>query len=222
MARSDIEALIADLVQDEGRLRGGAVARALDEAARRYSKDRPRVLVADCLSTGDCLLTPPADWEASSRIVALEWPVDAVPPSIRRPGDFVPYAHPTGAKLQCRAVQPPAAGETVRVTFTASHLLTDSDDTIPSEDRAAVAALAASALLEQLAVATAGDTDSTIPSDSVDHKTMSDRYAARARAVRKVYDDHLGALDAGGARPAGASAEVGLAGRTGLLRGRGV
>lgn len=218
MARSDIEALIGDLVQEDGRLRDGALGRAVDEAVRRYAKDRPRQLVADSVADGDYLLSVPAGWEEGSRIVALEWPVGAVPPAIRRPGDLVPYAAPDGVRLQCR-VAPPAAGATVRVTFTAGHRLTDSEDTIPEADRAAVASLAASALLEQLAVATAGDTDSTLPTDTVDHKSASDRYAARARAARKVYDDHLGG-DAGVVRPVGAAAEIGLPGRTGLLRGR--
>ncbi len=217
MARSDIEELIDDLVQTDGRLRPGAAARAIDEAVRRYAKDRPRQLVADSVADGGHLLSVPPGWEEGSRIVALEWPVGAVPPAIRRPGDLTPYAAPDGVRLQCR-LAPPAAGETVRVTFTAGHRLTDAEDTIPEADRAAVAALAASSLLEQLAVATAGDTDSTIPTDSVDHKSASDRYAARARAARKVYDDHMGG--AGVVRPVGAAAEIGLPGRVGLLRGR--
>ncbi|SMH62844.1 hypothetical protein [Azospirillum agricola] len=217
MARSDIEALIADLVQEDARLRAGAVDRAIDEAVRRYAKDRPRVLVADTVSTGDYLLAVPAGWEDGSRILSLEWPVGANPPAIRRPGALTLYASPDGPRLQCK-VLPPADGVTVRITFSVGHRLTGSDDTIPEGDRTAVASLAASTLLEQLAVATAGDTDSTIPADTVDHKTASDRYAARARAARKVYDDHLGGA-AGVVRPVGA-AEVGLPGRLGLLRGR--
>ncbi len=218
MARSDIEELVADLVPDVSRLRDGAVDRALDEAVRRYSKDRPRRLVRDCVATGGALLIPPAGWEAESRIVAVEWPVGTIPPTIRRPGDVVPYHQPDATiRLQCRTVPPPGPGDTVRLTFTVAH----SADSVPVDDRTAVAALAAATLLEQLAVATAGDTDSTISTDSADHKTASDRYAARARAARKVYDDHLGGGDGGPVRPAGAAAQAQVAGHTGMWRGRG-
>lgn len=220
MARADIEELVSDIVQDDSRLRAGAMGRAIDEAVRRYSKDRPRLIIDILPGTGRHLIDAPAGWEEGSRIVAAEWPADQDPPSIRRPGDVVPYDHPEGVKLMFR-LTPPAIGETARVTFTAAHRLSAFDDTVPAADCAAVAYLAASLLLEQLAVATAGDTDSTIPADAVDHKTTSDRYAARARAARKIYDDHLGgAADGAVLRPVGAAAEVGLpAGRRGLLRG---
>lgn len=62
---------------------------------------------------------------------------------------------------------------------------------IPNADRQAVASLAASFLLDQLAVATAGDGDPTIASDSTDHRGASDRYAARARAARAAYEERI-------------------------------
>lgn len=59
-----------------------------------------------------------------------------------------------------------------------------------------------------------------IPADSVDHKSASDRYAARARAARKIYDDHLAADGADPGTAPLAVADVALPARPGLLRGR--
>lgn len=220
MLRVDIEALVLDQTGDTARLRDGAIDRAIDEAVRRYSKDRPRPITADIVGTGAHIMVAPVGWEPASRITAVEWPADRNPPPYRPAGDIVPYDGPSGPRLLVRTSPAPAPGETVRITFTASHRLSDTANTITDADTGAVAALAASLLLEQLAATVAGDTDPTIPADSVDHKSASDRYAARARAARKIYDDHLAADGAApGAAPL-AMADVALPGRPGLLRGR--
>jgi len=220
MQRVDIEALVGDMTGDTARLRDGAVDRAIDEAVRRYSKDRPRPMTADIAGTGAHIMVAPPGWEVASRITAVEWPADRDPPVRRSAGSIVPYDGHAGPRLLARAGSPPAPGETVRITFTASHRLTDAVNTIPDADIGAVAALAASLLLEQLAAAVAGDTDPTIPADSVDHKSASDRYAARARAARKIYDDHLAADGADPGTAPLAVADVALPARPGLLRGR--
>ncbi|NYZ17063.1 hypothetical protein HL658_31355 [Azospirillum sp. RWY-5-1] len=219
MARADLLALVEDVVRgDDARLRAGAGDRALDEAVRRYSKDRPRRAVADIAGTGAHLVEPPAGWEPGSAVVGLEVPAGQAPPAIRPAGDLVPYDHPDGVRLMWRPTPPPGPADTARVTFTVRHRLTAFEDTIPEADRLAVASLAASLLLEQLAAATAGDTDTTIPADAVDHRGASDRYAARARSARKAYDDHLSASGPAPGRSAGASASIAWEPRRGLLR----
>lgn len=123
--------------------------------------------------------------------------------------DFVPG----GAAVAAGRLRPGAAGRAVAAAL--SRYAKDRPDweaggEVPAADRLAVAALAASLLLEQLAVAAAGDTGSTILADSVDHGSVSDRYAARARAARRIYDDQIGGAPQG-------AASVALPARPGLL-----
>lgn len=78
----------------------------------------------------------------------------------------------------------------------------EAGDSVPLVHRLPVAGLAASLLLEQLAVLAAGDGDSTITADSVDHKSASELYAARARAAKRLYDDRIGITPVGAAEVA--------------------
>lgn len=222
MARADVEALVDDIVQDGARLRGGARDRAIDQAVARYSKDRPRTVIADVTAIGGYALPLPPGWAPGSRVLGWAWPPGAGPAARRPAADLIIDGTPTGEQLAVRREPWPAAGAAVRITFTAFHRLTDAEDTIPAADAPAVANLAASFLLEQLAVATAGDTDSTIPADAVDHKGASERYAARARTARKVYDDHVGASGTDpGTAGAGAAAVSLAVRRGGMFRRRG-
>ena len=70
--------------------------------------------------------------------------------------------------------------------------LTAVQDTIPAQDRGAICGYAAALLLQQLAAARAGDTDSTINADSVDHGAATDRYRRLAHQLRQRFYEHLG------------------------------
>jgi hypothetical protein len=80
----------------------------------------------------------------------------------------------------------------LRVSYTVRHQLDGSADTVPDQDREAVACWAAALLLDQLAAKFSGDRLSTIPADSVDHQSKGRDYAARAAALRKRYTAALG------------------------------
>ena len=60
-------------------------------------------------------------------------------------------------------------------------------DTVPAADREAVAAWAASLLLDELAARAAATTDSTIGADSVEHASRAADYRALARSHRDRY-----------------------------------
>ncbi|MGL4575418.1 MAG: hypothetical protein ACRCV9_11600, partial [Burkholderiaceae bacterium] len=64
--------------------------------------------------------------------------------------------------------------------------------TIPLPQRYAVCCYAASVLCGELASHYAGDSDSTIQADSVDHRNKSQTWASRASALKTEYFKVLG------------------------------
>lgn len=192
MARADLLALIGDTIPavDLDRLPVGAVERALDCAVQRLSLDRPRGVALDLVSTGGVL--PLAGVVSVDRV---ESPV-AVPPCLLDPSLWRVDAADGGMCITFGF--PPATGAAIRVYGSAEHVLDGDADTIPLSFRGPVAALASAQLLDALAVALAATVDSAIAADSADHRGLGDRYAARARAARKVYEE---ALAASGASP---------------------
>lgn len=190
--RADIASIATGLVQDDSaRLDAATIDLAIDLAVARYSKDRPRVIVEDVASTGTAILNLPTEWvDEASAIASIEYPMGDVPPALIDSDRYTVYQSPAGYNLML--IYPPPVGETMRLTYTLPHVLTDLVDTIPPRDREPVACWAAAHLLEQLASFHAGDTDSTIGADRVDHRAGAESYAARARAARKRYFDELG------------------------------
>ncbi len=209
MALSDFQDLFADLVRDTDQAIADAQRdRAIDAAQERYSQDRPRRMVEDLVSAGGHNLALPAAWEAGlSRIHAIEFPIGSVPPSELSPAGYRLYQTPSGWTIQLDAAR--SSGDTLRVSFTTSHTLDGGTDTIPERDREAVAALAASIALAQLAAGAAADGSPTLNADVVDHASKADRYRRLSGALRRRYFDHLG-LKEGRPAPALAVADLDL------------
>jgi len=126
-----------------------------------------------------------------------------------KPGDAVKFATtgalPTGLKagtiyyvilegLTANAFEVSATqgGSAINTSGTQSGAHTCQINTIPESDEDAIANLVASLCSEALASAYAHMTDSTITADSVDHKSKSQEFAARAKAKKKIYMDFLG------------------------------
>ncbi|SBW12002.1 conserved hypothetical protein [uncultured Alphaproteobacteria bacterium] len=161
---------------------------AIALAVTRYAADRPRTLVVD-VAAGGAFLALPAGWvEGVSSISGIECPPDAVPP---RPIDGWCVEQGLDGR-RIRLPYSPAADATVRIAFTAPHVVDETTDTIPAVDREAVANWAAALLLDALSNRFAGDRTPTIASDSVDHASKTRDFAARARTARQLYLDHLG------------------------------
>lgn len=208
----DLLNLVDALVRDESeRLALSDKLAALDLAVRRLSQDRPRQAVEDVLVAGDGGLPLPSGWEPGSAVVHAEYPVGLVPP-FRVPCQV--YAAPSGAVLRLGVAA--VAGDAVRLVFTVSHVLNDTVDTVPSAYREAVAAMAASVLLDQLASAAINDGDATIAADASSRRSRSAEYAARARQWQQRYQELVGA--ASGAQDAAGGAVVSWPGRGRLLR----
>lgn len=189
---ADYQILVADFVRDEAsKLTADQIGRAITQAVKRYSKDRPRQKVEDIAAPGGKLLPLPASWEADfSQLNSLEHPIGNVPPAIIGAGEWAMYSTPTALKVQVMAAI--TAGASVRATYTIAHVLSAVADTIRVDDREPVASYAAAVLLDELASLYSHDQDSTIKADSVQHTSKAGEFARRASVLRKRYFDDLG------------------------------
>lgn len=192
MALADFQSLVDGMVRDdENRITTDNRDAAIALAVSRYSGDRPRKIVVDLTAAGGHFLDLPESWEDGfSQLEILEYPVNKVPPSEISPAEWRLYSNPSSTRIMVTTAL--AAAATVRATHTARHVLNDETDTIPLDAREPVSAYGASVLLDQLASATANSSDPTIGADSVDHRSKSREYAARARAHRQRYLDTFG------------------------------
>ncbi len=183
----DMKTLVADLVRDNlGQISDDQSKSAIELAVSRYSSDRPLSMVEEVSVPGGTRLPCPPSWTASSRAVAVEWPIGMSPPA------SLPFfvVRTPGAEEILTDVQM-SAGSTALVHFTTHHRLSETVDTIPAEHREAVAAYASALLFEQLASVATRNADPTIHADSVNHQSQAQEFASRARAARKRYADVL-------------------------------
>lgn len=192
MSLYDYQTLVDELVRDDaGKIAAPERDRAIALAAGRYSKDRPRVVMEDVTADGTNILPLPAAWVPNqSYLASLEYPVGEFPVSLVDPELLGVVRTLTGQEIRLAGAI--ASGATVRATIHIPHTLDAGADTLPEADREAVASYAAAVLLDQLASLYAANQDSTIQADSVDHRSQSAEYAARARALRARYFDALG------------------------------
>lgn len=79
------------------------------------------------------------------------------------------------------------------------HVVSDTEDTVPAGHREALAAYAASLLLEQLATAAINDGDVTIQADATARRSKAEEYRASARAYMVRYTTAIQGPVAGGA-----------------------
>jgi hypothetical protein len=165
---------------------------AATEALNRYSKARPLEVVVDIPGTGGTHdVDLPIDWiEGFSTILQVEYPVDQVPARIIPRHHYLIYSSPTGKKLRVMVAYPTAA-EMVRQTYTILH----SEDSVPAVDLEAVANLAASICLRQLAAAYGQTSDSTIQADTVNYRSKADEFRRLADSFEGLYRTHLGIKD---------------------------
>ena len=155
----------------------------------------------------------PAGWTAgASGLKAVERLPETLPPTLI--ASFMVYRRPEGEAIQIGVAL--MAGDAVRLTFSAPHLLDDSTDSIPAVDREAVACYAAAVLADQLAAASADNVAPSIQADSADQSHPAREWAATARRLRARYFAALGIATTGGAqssrnKPAGTVVDFDLA-----------
>ena len=191
---ANIQQLVAGHLQDDAaKLSSGEVVAAIEEAiAGRYSKDRPRHVVADLAGNGtayEWALTGITGWdEGFSQVRAIEYPRGETVPAYLDSGEWTIYESPTGRSL--RFPSPLTNGKYARVVFTASHAVDASS--LPVSDLYAVGALSAALAARRLAAAYAQTGDSSIVADSVNYRSKSSEYLALARHLEQDYENSVG------------------------------
>ncbi len=167
----------------------------IQQAAKLYSRHRPREVVKDITGTGAydyAVSTNMTAWiKGFSTIKSIEYPADERDPVYLEDDEFTIYEKEAGQYLRFTS-STPLSTEKIRVTYTALHILSDSQNTIPASDEDAVANLAASFCSHALASAYAQVSDATIAADSVNHRTKSQEYQSRAKDQKRIYLEHMG------------------------------
>lgn len=186
MSLAAVQAIVDDLVRDTDQVivslaRDTAIANAL----LRYSVDAPRRVVEDVNVDAGGNLPLPTSWAEGSTLIQAEYPIGERPRTFIAPSSIEESATPTGTLLVL--VSHIDTGESVRVTYTAPHVLDATTDSVPARHQRALAALAASDLCGQLAAHYANEGAPTIGADTVDHQGKTERWRARARDLAQEY-----------------------------------
>jgi len=170
----------------------------IQEAVKIYSKHRPREVVKDITGAGTydySIATNLASWiEDFSIVKSIEYPADQRDPQYVDEDDTLIYRKESDLFIRF-LLDSPSASQKIRVTYTALHLLSETQCTIPLGDQDALCNMAASLCSQALASYYAQTSDSTITADSVDHRSKSQEYNSRAKDQKKLYMDHLGLKD---------------------------
>lgn len=160
-------------------------------AIKHYSKHRPRLTAADLVGTGTNDLDLPADWvPGTSSLISVEYPVGIVPAVVLDSDLWQLYRTPTALKLRLLHATPDAT-ETVRCEYQIPY----DELSLPLSDLEAIANLAASFCLRQLAAAYGQTGDSTIQADSVNYRSKTDEFRRLADSFEALYKNHLGLRD---------------------------
>jgi len=192
---NDILTALDDLVPGEHAASEADVismkTRAAGMAVSRYSKDRPRRLVADVDGVTDAesySLADLASWaDGFSSVTKVEYPIGTPLNS----QDWSVYEG-TSEQFLSFEYDEPEDDEQFRVHYTGMHIATSETGTITAPDDEAVIRMAASHFCEALAALYALNTDSTIMSDSVDHRSQADYFLRLARQHGSAYERHMG------------------------------
>lgn len=194
----------------------GDLDKYVEDAVRRFSRDRPRILTADY--AGDGVTTDfalPAGWlDDFSFVAAIESPQGQKPAAMLDDAEISLYPDRSTPQFIRLASTIPSAGQTARIYFATSWPIPDAvagTDQISAVDFEAVVALAASYAAEELRARSIRNTRSDFPeADQAGRVTEeTDKWQMLARDLRREYADHLGTLadgsDATGPGPAGAT-----------------
>lgn len=162
--------------------------RAIAQAVVQYSVDEPQDLVEDQAGVVGTVLALPAGWVApSSRLMAVEYPLDQVPMATLESA-----AYRTVAGWQILLAEG-LSGVAVRLHYTAPHAADAS--TVPAHHVNAVACWAAAELCRQWATQKGHERDATISAVSANGASQSGDLARRAKEWLAVYRVALGLPD---------------------------
>jgi len=178
--------------------------RAIQQALKEYSQVRPLITAQDYAGDGTTYdLTLPTGWQDGvSTVQQIEYPAGQRQPIYIEPADWRFYVTPSGKKIRLASITP-STGTTLRLTYTKLHAIDAAQSTVGSLDEEAVADLAASIGLTDLAAVYANTQSPTITADSVNYGDKSRTYLELAKELKARYRKHLGLDQQSDAPPAG-------------------
>lgn len=194
--RNEIENLLKD---DAGFLTSDQRNVAINRAIKQVSHDRPFGLVVDI--TGDGTKTYDIEGVGFKRgwsdIKTVEHPAAEDPPVFRdRDDDWIVYEDPSkteGARMRLLFLSvTPTSAETIRVTFTQPHTVTEGESTLTETEFLAVVYLCMVILYRALAAKFAQSMDPTIDADAVDYGGRSQNYLFLSERYMTDYKNILG------------------------------
>ncbi|MCS6290354.1 MAG: hypothetical protein H8K10_15470 [Nitrospira sp.] len=178
--------------------------RAIQQALKEYSQVRPVMAAQDYpgdSSTFDFAL--PTGWqEGISSIAQVEYPAGERLPAFLESEAWQFYVAPSGKKIRLILLTP-ETGKSLRIVFTKLHTIDATQSTVSALDEEAVADLAASIGLTDLAAVYANTQSATITADSVNYGDKSRTYLEIADKLKARYRKHLGLDQQSDAPPAG-------------------
>lgn len=191
---TDVTAGIALLVPgDEHPIGDSEKTLAANQTLPVYSKYFPEILTQDISGDGTKvydIFSVLTGWqEGYSSVLDIEYPVDDDLEPVILDSDIGWYIQqfPSGKRLRF-VNDTPETTESFRVFYTAIKTFA----LVYPQHEEAIKSLAASYFADMLATYYAQTSDSMISADSVNHKSMSDQYAARAKILRKYFFDSIG------------------------------
>jgi len=192
------------------------LGRAIDQAVLQYGLDSPQrlqLLVAGV--TGESLAVPTAWVAGRSLLDAVEYPVGQSPMETLAAA----VARDLLDEWRILLLTDTLVDATVRVHFTAPHVLTVDECTVPTQHFNAVACWAAAELCRQLATQKGHERDATLSAANTTGASQSGDLARRARDWDLQYRQTLGLPDPDAVPGAAGSSAVTQFDRT-RVRGR--
>jgi hypothetical protein len=206
MIESYVEKITAKVKDGSGKLNPGDIERNIYSAIKLFSKHKPNTSVVDVTGDGTQDYALPSGWvDEFSFIKSIEYPVGNVPADLLDEEEYAIYQTTSAKKVRLLTIAPPAT-ETFRVTFT----IPRTELTIPDNDVDALANLAASLCLEELANAYTQTSDSTIGADSVNWRSKGYEFGQRAKRLYQLYKEHMGIKEGDLTPPASAVIDLEL------------
>lgn len=192
------------------------VQRAIDQAVLQYSADAPQQLQVVVTGANGDTLAVPTTWVGGTSVLQwVEYPVGRAP---RATLDALATQDAAG-DWQILLLVDSLVDATVRIAFTAPHVLTTETCTVPAHHENAVACWAAAELCRQLATQKGHERDATIAAAATNGSSQSSDLARRARDWDLLYRQALGLPDPA-AQPGGQAASTMVAWERTRQRGR--
>lgn len=182
-----------DILGQDENLDEVSIQRAVDEAVKRYSQDRPRRHAQQYTGTGEYRYDLPDSWvEGFSIIERIESPDRERTPTYIRVDEWDVYDNGDGNGRQLQFFSfAPSSSNTFTVHYIGKHTIGASESSVFDYDFEAVGYLASSILCLRLAGQLLKSRDANKAADAINFRTLSDEYEKLSKILFEKYTDHM-------------------------------